>query len=68
MKYKATLVGVPDLERPKQIFGADLAELEKWAESTLAKLSDAERKTAYVEIFEIKELFIKAVAPKVVTK
>lgn len=58
MRYRAQLLGVPELERPVQCFGNTLAEVESWAQLTLKQYPDSKYPQAQVAIHETKEIFL----------
>ena len=61
MRYKAILLGVDGLERPRSAFGQDLAPVLEWAELEIAKYPVGKWPTAHVEIVEMKEVVVETV-------
>ena len=61
MRYKAILLGVDGLERPRSAFGQDLALVREWAEREIAQYDSRKWPTAYVEIVELKDVVVETV-------
>ena len=61
MRYKATLLGVPDLERPVQVFGISLSTVRNWAVDMIAKFSPEQYPEARVRIVEQTEVELEVV-------
>lgn len=64
MRYKAILLGVDGLERPRSTFGQDLAPVREWAKAEVAGYDAEKWPRARVEIVEMQEVVVSTVWPK----
>ena len=58
MKYRAMLLGVPNLERPVQKYGQLIEPLEAWAKNILKDYEDTGVFGPHVMIYELREVSV----------
>ena len=56
--YRAILIGVPDLERPVQIFGSHLSNMATWAKEISLKYPRVKYPEARVKVYGIEEILV----------